>query len=159
LRNGNDFNARFKSWCLLDPVSFAEFSLYPKLVIPGNIEQTVQNISLHGNLFYVLLVPVNKALSLLTAWFRLMYTAIAFAGPHQCLRIATVVRPGRSVTKFVSVCLVNEPFDIRDPPRFARLTDLLVALYLQNHRRLAGHQRPGLDQRIREPAPETDSPA
>ncbi|MFZ0032310.1 MAG: hypothetical protein WAK84_10600 [Candidatus Cybelea sp.] len=29
---------------LLDPVSYAEFTLYPKLVIPGHIEQTVANI-------------------------------------------------------------------------------------------------------------------
>ena len=26
-------------------------SIYPKLVVPGNIEQTVQNISAHGGLF------------------------------------------------------------------------------------------------------------
>ncbi len=75
----------------LMPVAFAEFSIWPKLVIPGNIEQTVQNITAHGGLFvaailcylitliedvviawalYVLLVPVNRSLSLLTAWFR-----------------------------------------------------------------------------------------
>lgn len=86
---------------LLGPVTYAEFSIYPKLVIPGNIEQTVQNISRHHGLFaaailcymiefiedvliawalYVLLVPVNRAMSLLAAWFRLMYTAIAFFG-------------------------------------------------------------------------------
>lgn len=33
---------------LLMPVSYAEFSIMPKLVIPGNIEQTVQNIVAHG---------------------------------------------------------------------------------------------------------------
>jgi hypothetical protein len=70
-------------------------------VIPGNIEQTVLNISTHPKLFavailchlitliqdvviawalYVLLVPVNRALSLLTAWFRLVYTVIALVG-------------------------------------------------------------------------------
>jgi hypothetical protein len=32
---------------LLGPVTYAEFSIYPKLVIPGNIEQTVQNIAVH----------------------------------------------------------------------------------------------------------------
>lgn len=83
---------------LLMPVSFAEFYALPRLIIPGHIEQTVQNISTHGGLFvaailchlitfindvviawalYLLLAPVNKALSLLTAWFRLIYTAIA----------------------------------------------------------------------------------
>jgi len=93
---------------LLGPVTYAEFSIYPKLVIPGNIEQTVQNLGAHQGLFavailcylvefiediviawalYVLLVPVNRALSLLTAWFRLMYTAIAFFG---MLKLVTV---------------------------------------------------------------------
>ncbi len=93
---------------LLGPVTYAEFSIYPKLVIPANIEQTVQNIGAHQGLFaaailcylvefiedvviawalYVLLVPVNRAVSLLTAWFRLMYTAIAFFG---MLKLVTV---------------------------------------------------------------------
>ncbi len=86
---------------LFMPVAFAEFFAYPKLVIPGNIEQTAQNIVAHRGLFlaaiccylitfiedvviawalYVLLVPVNRSVSLLTAWFRLMYTAIALFG-------------------------------------------------------------------------------
>jgi len=83
---------------LLNPVSYAEFSIYPKLVIPGNIEQTVQNIGTHGSLWvgailcylasfigdvvlawslYVLLAPVNKALSLLASLFQLVYAGIA----------------------------------------------------------------------------------
>lgn len=95
---------------LLGPVTYAEFSIYPKLVIPANIEQTVQNIAAHQGLFaaailcylvefiediviawalYILLVPVNRAMSLLTAWFRLMYTAIAFFG---MLKLVTVFR-------------------------------------------------------------------
>ncbi|MGO9948810.1 MAG: DUF4386 domain-containing protein [Steroidobacteraceae bacterium] len=84
---------------LLNPVSYAEYSIYPKLVIPGNIEQTAANISAHGPLFvgaifcylisftgdvviawalYFLLAPVNRSLSLLMAWFQLVYAAIAF---------------------------------------------------------------------------------
>jgi hypothetical protein len=95
---------------LLMPVAFAEFHVFPKLVIPGNIEQTVQNIGAHGQLFsvailchlitlildviiawalYVLLVPVNRSLSLLTAWFRLVYTVIALSG---LLNLVTVFR-------------------------------------------------------------------
>lgn len=95
---------------LLMPVAFAEFSLWPKLVIPGNIEQTVQNIAARGGLFvaailcylmtlifdvviawalYVLLAPVNRSLSLLTAWFRLVYTAIAL---FALLNLTTVYR-------------------------------------------------------------------
>ena len=95
---------------LLSPVSYAEFSIYPKLVLPGNIEQTAQNIVAHQGLFlaaifcylitfiedvviawalYVLLVPVNRSVSLLTAWFRLVYTAIALFG---WLNLVTVYR-------------------------------------------------------------------
>jgi hypothetical protein len=102
---------------LLGPVTYAEFSIYPKLVIPGNIDQTVQNLAAHHGLFaaailcylvefiediviawalYVLLVPVNRAVSLLTAWFRLMYTAIALFG---LLKLVTVFH------------LVNNPDD------------------------------------------------
>jgi hypothetical protein len=85
---------------LLNPVTYAEY-VYPKLVITGNTEQTVQNISSHGGLFlaalfcylisfigdiviawalYVLLAPVNRSLSLLTAWFQLVYAAVALGG-------------------------------------------------------------------------------
>lgn len=95
---------------LISPVPFAEFYVYPKLVIPGNIEQTAQNIATHGGLFlaaifcylitfisdvviawalYVLLVPVNRSVSLLTAWFRLVYTVIALFG---LLNLVTVFR-------------------------------------------------------------------
>jgi len=84
---------------LLMPVSFAEFFVNPRIMVPGDVEKTVSNIVAHGKLFvvailcyfvtlvldvviawalYYLLAPVNRALSLLTAWFRLMYTAIAF---------------------------------------------------------------------------------
>lgn len=78
---------------------FAEFYVLPKLVVPGDIEATVQNILSNRGLFvagmliyfttfvadvvvawalYVLLVPVNRSVSVLTAWFRLVYTVIAF---------------------------------------------------------------------------------
>ena len=93
---------------LLNPVSYAEFSIYPKLVIPGNIEQTVQNITAHHQLFvvailcylvsfigdvviawslYFLLAPVNKALSLLTAWFRLVYAAMALCATFSLVSV------------------------------------------------------------------------
>lgn len=97
---------------LLGPVTYAEFSIYPKLVIPGNIEQTVQNIAAHRELFavaivcylvefiediviawalYYLLLPVNRAVSLLTAWFRLIYTAIAFFGMLKLVSVFDLV--------------------------------------------------------------------
>jgi hypothetical protein len=86
---------------LLNPVSYAEFAIYPKLVIPGQIAQTVANISAHPQQFlvavfcyllsfvgdivlawvlYVLLAPVNRAVSLLASWFQLIYAAIALIG-------------------------------------------------------------------------------
>jgi len=95
---------------LLMPAAFAEFYLLPKLIIPGNIEQTVLNIAGNPGHFvgailchlvtfildvviawalYVLLAPVNRALSLLAAWFRLMYTAIGLFG---LLNLVTVFR-------------------------------------------------------------------
>jgi len=95
---------------LLNPVSYAEFTIYPKLVIPGNIGETVANIGSHHGLFitalfcylinfiediiiawglYILLTPVNRALALLAAWFRLIYTAIALCG---LFNLATVYR-------------------------------------------------------------------
>lgn len=95
---------------LLMPVTFAEFYINPKLLIPGNIEQTAQNIVGHGTLFgvailcylitlvldvviawalYILLVPVNRSVSLLAAWFRLIYTAIAL---FSMLKLTTVYR-------------------------------------------------------------------
>ena len=89
---------------------FAEFFVYPKLVLRGNVEETVLNIRANSGLFWagafanlvtyildvivawalwVLLVPVDRALSLLTAWFRLVYTVIALFGP---LKLMTVFR-------------------------------------------------------------------
>jgi uncharacterized protein DUF4386 len=88
----------------------AEFFVFPKLVISGNIEQTVQNIVANRGLFltgifdylltyicdvviawafYVLLAQVNRSVSLLTAWFRLVYTSIAF---FSLLKLVTVFR-------------------------------------------------------------------
>jgi hypothetical protein len=93
---------------LLDPVSYAEFTLYPKLVIPGHIEQTIANINAHGGTFvamilcyfinfvedivvawalYILFAPVNRALSLLAAWLRMIYAVLAIAGTLNLLTI------------------------------------------------------------------------
>lgn len=95
---------------LLNPVGYAEFTIYPKLVIPGHIEQTVANIAANPGLFatmllcyfvnfiediviawglYFLLAPVNRALSALASIFQLVYTAVAFVG---FFNIATVYR-------------------------------------------------------------------
>ena len=89
---------------------FAELYAYPKLVISGNATQTVQNILENKSLFtavifgylitficdvlaawalYVLLKPVNENISLLAAWFRLIYTVIALVA---LLNLVTVLR-------------------------------------------------------------------
>ena len=94
---------------LASPTPFAEFYVYPHLVIPGHIEQTAQNILAHQGLFsagilaylfsficdvviawalYYLLKPVS-APTLLAAWFQLVYTA---AGLCACLNLVTVLR-------------------------------------------------------------------
>ena len=99
---------------LLSPVTTAEYQIMPKLVIAGNIEQTVQNIVAHERLFavailcywvtfiediviawalYYLLAPVNRSLSLLTAWFRLIYTAVAL---YAVLPLVSVYRLTRN---------------------------------------------------------------
>jgi hypothetical protein len=93
---------------ILAPV--AEFFVYSKLVIPGKIEETVRNILANERLFlagmfcylitficdvivpwalYVLLLPVNRSVSLLAAWFGLVYAVIALVG---LLKLVTVFR-------------------------------------------------------------------
>ncbi len=83
---------------LLMPVILAEFFINPRLIVSGDIEQTARNIVAHGKLFvvailcylvtlildviiawalYYLLAPADRALSLLAACFRLIYTAVA----------------------------------------------------------------------------------
>jgi hypothetical protein len=97
---------------LLNPTPYAEFSLFPRLVTPGNIDQTVQTIGAHSELFgalivcylvnyigdvviawalYALFAPVNRALSLLAAWFQLIYTAIAFVGVLKLVSVYHII--------------------------------------------------------------------
>jgi hypothetical protein len=93
---------------LLNPVSYAEFSIYPKLVAANDAAQTVQNISAHLGLFaaailcyiisfigdvvtawalYVLLAPVNRMLSLLAAWCQLVYAGGALCSVFSLLNV------------------------------------------------------------------------
>lgn len=95
---------------LLSPVPYAEFVLMPKLVIAHHADQTVANIAAHPGAFllatfcylfnfvadvvvawalYVLLAPVNRAVSLLAAVFRWVYAAIALTAT---LNLVTVYR-------------------------------------------------------------------
>jgi hypothetical protein len=80
---------------ILAPI--ANFGILPKLVLPGDAKATADNLmasagSLRAGIvlflivaildvvvawaLYVLLKPVNKSLSLLAAWFRLVYAAV-----------------------------------------------------------------------------------
>lgn len=105
---------------LLFPTTYAEFKLYPALVVSGNVAQTIHNIQGNGTEFgvlilcylinyildiviawalYVLLVPVNQALSLLTALFRLMYTAMGLVGVLQLAMVFRLIH-GHFATMF-----------------------------------------------------------
>jgi Domain of unknown function (DUF4386) len=89
---------------------FAELYVFPKLVIAENAAETVKNIIANKMLFtsaifgylitficdlvvgwalYVLLKPVNKNLSVITAGFRWVYTGIALVA---LLNLVTVLR-------------------------------------------------------------------
>lgn len=82
---------------LLMPITIAEFAIYPRLVIAGDVSQTIRNINAHGSQFalailcylvtlildiiiawalYNLLAPVSRQLSLLAAWFRIVFAAV-----------------------------------------------------------------------------------
>jgi hypothetical protein len=108
---------------LLNPVSYAEFSIYPKLVVASNVDQTVQHISAKLGLFaaailcyiisfigdviiawavYVLLAPVNRALSLLTAWFQLVYAAVALCAVFGLLDVYHLLATPSYLTVFGS---------------------------------------------------------
>lgn len=106
---------------LLMPVGFAEFYVFPKLLVPENIEQTVRNIVSHQQLFfvgilchfitllldvviawalYVLLAPVNRALSLLAAWLRLVYAVVYFVGLQALITVLYLVSTPYNQTVF-----------------------------------------------------------
>ncbi len=94
---------------------FAELYVYPKLVNYDNAAETVKNITMHKTLFvlgmfaylttfisdivvswalYVLMKPVNPNLSLLTAWFRLVYTVIALVALLNLVTVYNLISLG-----------------------------------------------------------------
>lgn len=93
---------------IMSGTPYAEFGVYAKMVVPDDPAATLANIQARpgrfvtalmlflltfvGDLivawaFYYLLAPVNRALALLTAWLRIVYTVIAIVA---VLKLATV---------------------------------------------------------------------
>jgi hypothetical protein len=87
---------------------FANFFVLESFIVPGDAAETANNIMANKGLFrmgicsliivaildvivawalYVLLKPVNKSLSLLAAWFRLVYAAILGIALHNLFRV------------------------------------------------------------------------
>jgi hypothetical protein len=100
---------------------FAELYVYPKLIVAGNAAETAKNIISNNALFiscifgylvtficdvlvawalYVLLKPVNENLSLLTAWFRLVYAVIALVALLNLVNVLQLLNTSDYVTAF-----------------------------------------------------------
>ena len=99
---------------MLIPAIFANYFVFSRLIVSGDVAATANNIIASEMLFragivswlivltldvvvawglYVFLKPVNKSLSLLAAWFRLMYAAI-FGTTQLILFIVLVLLSG-----------------------------------------------------------------
>jgi hypothetical protein len=106
---------------LFNPVSYAQYSLLPRLLVDGNAAQTAQNITAHGGLFvaailcyffnfigdvviswalYLLLAPVNRAVSLLATLFRLIYTAVALGAVMNLVNVYRMLHEPIYLTLF-----------------------------------------------------------
>ena len=102
---------------------FAEFFVFPKLVVPNNPAETVKNIMANVVLFrlailgylltficdivvawalYIFLKPVNEHFSLLAAWFRLIYTVISLVALLNLVNVLRLLTSPNYVTMFDS---------------------------------------------------------
>lgn len=109
-------------------VPFAEFKIIPDLVNPDSASETASNITNNTFLFngaiflifitivcdivvawalYLFLKPVNKGLSLLTAWFRLLYTGVYLVAVTNLIKVFTL-------TKGASYFHANSPESISE---------------------------------------------
>lgn len=94
-------------------VPFAEFKIIPDLVNRDSATETATNITNNIFLFniaiflifitivadivvawalYVFLKPVNKSLSILTAWFRLLYTGVYLMAVTNLIKVFTLIK-------------------------------------------------------------------
>ncbi|HXB45573.1 MAG TPA: DUF4386 domain-containing protein [Puia sp.] len=99
---------------LMSSSPYAEFIVYGKLVDSGNAAITFKNITAHETLFisgilsylfnficdivvawalYGLLKPVNESLSLLTAWFQLVYAVISLVATVHLVTVLRLIHP------------------------------------------------------------------
>jgi hypothetical protein len=106
---------------LFTPTPFAEFYVYPHLVVSGRMDQTSQNILAHQNLFavgilcylfsyvldvmiawalYYLLKPVSNSLSLLAASFQLVYAAVGLSASLNLVTVLRVLSTPENATLF-----------------------------------------------------------
>jgi len=99
----------------------ADFSILQKLIVPDNAANTLSNIIVYEGLFrigifgfllvavldiivawalYVFLAPVNKSLSLLTAWFRVVYAAILSVALIDLINVLQLLNGADYLTSF-----------------------------------------------------------
>ena len=160
---------------ILAPI--VQFGVLQKLILPGNAKATVENIMASATLFrtgififlvvaildvvvawalYILLKPVNKRLSLLAAWFRVVYAAIfavALTNLANVLQLLTgaeylkafeanqLYAQGMGIPKCISIWMGYRTGDFWFASAGCRLFGFQVWLYPKMAGRFIGHCR------------------
>ena len=108
---------------------FAEFFVYDKLVVANNPTETAKNILANQTLFsigilsylfnfvcdivvawalYGLFKPVNSAISLLTAWFQLIYAAISLVATINLITVSRLLNDPEYLKVFGTIQLYTQ---------------------------------------------------